>query len=187
MHWMSPRQQAVEVRRPVELELLVGQLLSCPGIGQLQEAVVGPEISQFGLIHLAGQHRTAVEADVDRKRIPALDSDVTPAEDGVLKIVVKVQALAVLVNWFQPLGLMVGANRHGGAGLDGSQYGDESLLEAIVLGDPFDLLLFIEVGRTAADIVIGPLLVGRSSPGLFPDLVTDLLRMFGKIFEQDFG
>ena len=83
-----------------------------------------PQQRQEGGEALAGEHGPTVEADVDRKRIPAWDSDVTSAQGGVFKVVVEVQALTLFAGRFQTLGLMVGANGHGGAGFDGGQYGN---------------------------------------------------------------
>ena len=53
--------------------------------------------------------------------------------------------------------------------------------------DPLDLLLFIKVGGAAADIVIGPFLVGGGLAGLVSDLLADFLGMRGEVLEQDFG
>src|SRR5580704_4085426 len=183
MRRMSQGQEAVQMRWPVQAQFLIGQFLSRLRISQLEEAVISSEVSQFALVHLACQHGPAVEADVHREGIPTLNPNVAPPEARILKIMVKVQALSVLVNWLQTLALMIGADGHDRAGFDGTQHADQSIFDAILLGYPLGPLLFIEVRGTAAYVVVRPLLVCGSLASQIAHLVANLLSVLGKILE----
>jgi hypothetical protein len=98
---------------------------------------------------------------------------------------VKMQTLSLFADRFQALGLVIGPDGHDQAGFDGTQHGDESLSDVIVLGGLFDPIFLAEGG--AAQITIRPFFINGVLAGMVADLLANLLGVPGKILEQDFG
>src|SRR5258708_6421097 len=79
LQWVSRLQQAVEQLAPVGLKLRICQDLSTNRVGQFDETVIGPTISQTSGIHLLGQPEPAIDTNVNAEGIPRFQAHVEAA------------------------------------------------------------------------------------------------------------
>ena len=182
---VSLGQQAIEQVQPMGLVLGIGQLLRLSGISQFDKAIVGASVGQSGGIHLFSQPEAAVEANVHTKGIPALQADMTAANDGMLIVMIDMKAFALLANGLEPAAFTTATHRHGQARLDGPQHGDEATFDSVTLGDLLNQLFLADL--VGAQELIRPMRCRRQALGLFQNPVGQRLGVLGKINQADFG
>src|SRR5215471_7330120 len=117
---------------PVELELLVHELL-----GSWDMADPGKTVLFFGVvhlvtIHLAAQPFTTVNANLNQKGEPALQSQVHEAELRMQLVEIEMLAPAALEFEFQFFSLAIAAQEISPAGLHTSKNPNQSLFQPIV-------------------------------------------------------
>jgi hypothetical protein len=90
--------QGIEVSRPIDLELGIGQRLGVLRILEPRESISSPAVAEAPIIEIAAEPFASIDPHLNVEREPALQSHVHEAEARVMKIVVEEQALAVTSN-----------------------------------------------------------------------------------------
>jgi hypothetical protein len=169
---MIPLSQLLAQTYPVSAQLSIGQVLGLVEIFHPGKSVIGLAVAQPFLIHLTGQPVMAVEADVDEKGKPSLQTQVHQSKASVLDVEVQVQALAQFQVRLELLGLVIASHFVGPTRFYTSKDRYQALFNAIALSD-FSRQLFlgqsaaVQIGEGALEglgQLLGPLahLVGQS-------------------------
>src|SRR2546427_4253051 len=116
--------------RPADAQLPIHQLLGFADILDPRETVIVTAIAHALLVHPPRQPFPTVEADLDGKRKPRLDSGAHPAELVINPVVIEEQAFAPTAHQVQFLFLFVALDVEAHAGFDAGHNGDKSV------GDP---------------------------------------------------
>src|SRR5215471_14152690 len=117
---------------PVELELLVHELLGSWDMADPGKTVLFFGVVHFVAIHLSAQPFTTVNANLNQKGKPALQPQVHEAELRMQLVEIEMLASAALELEFQFFGLAVAAQEISPAGLHTSKNPNQSLLQSVL-------------------------------------------------------
>ena len=170
---------------PVGAQLSIGQVLGLVEIFHPGKPVIGLAVAQPFLIHLTGQPVMAVEADVNEKGEPSLQTQVQQSKAWVLDIEVQVQALAQFQVRLELLGLVIASHFVGPARFHTSKDRYQALFNAIALSD---LARQVFLGQGAAvQIGEGALEGLGQSLGTLADLAGQSRGKLLEVFAQHLG
>ena len=124
---------------------VVGQSLGLVHIVKGQEGIVLPSIIYGLAVELGGPLLMTIEIELQTKRGPGRHPQITPAQGGVDKVEVVMQALAAIVFQKGPAGFLVVPGFVAGAGFQGREDMHQAGMAAAPVEDLLDTLLFAEV------------------------------------------
>ena len=138
---MALRDQRLEQRGPSALELRTGQRLGARHVFKPGETVFALDVTQAGLIELAGQPMPAIEAKIYGEGKPGLQPQMQQSQFFVQEIKVVVQAFARLQPQHEFLLRALAAHEVSQARLDhapdADQSADQSVAPDLVAGQQF--------------------------------------------------
>jgi len=138
--------EGLESGRPVGLQLLIHQSLGFLDIFNPGETVLASSVAEASPFHLTGQPFSAVYADLDGKGKPTLNAAVHESKAGIHPVMIEKEAFSDPRLKFQLLLLFVPEHLVTLARLDSGQNTNQSLAEAILLGDLLGHLFLAGLG-----------------------------------------
>jgi hypothetical protein len=119
---------------PVAFDEAVSKTLGSVEVIDGKERVFGTCVSDTVTVHLPGEYLVTVDADLDEKWEPCLQADVKPSELGIDEVEVQMEATARAGGEAEAVpGL---AKVEGSACFGGAKDADETLSDAVLLGNP---------------------------------------------------
>ena len=172
---MVLQNQFLQFRRPPCIQLLIQQLLGFGRVFNPGKTIIHLLETHPQSRHLLGQPVAAIQADVDQKRKPRLQTQVHEAEDRMQMVKIIMQAFAPAQLRLQHFSLGIAAHGVSPARLHAAQNPDEAGGHAVLLRDhPRHLLLAHLAGRQ----------INQRTPGFFGQLLRRRLDLSGDLQHQ---
>jgi len=134
---------------------------------------------------LLGEPQAAVEADIDAKRVPGLEADMTTADHRVFVVVIEVKTTALFTDRLEATALASSTHGHGQTGFDCPQNGNQAAPNAVALSDVLNELFL--AGLAGAQEVVRPPRIGGQALGLLEETMSQAFGMGGEVGEANLG